>query len=99
MRASRIARLGISSSLSHHSALQRHDVIMAIHADVAILQKVLAHEALMDTGRDPSVGHHLAGLAEAILRLVGNGLGALDDCVLRLFGALFGLVNDGLKRW
>jgi hypothetical protein len=38
----------------HDGSRQRHDVVVGIHADVAILQQVLADEACMDAARDGS---------------------------------------------
>src|SRR2546423_12931769 len=77
----------------HDRAVQRHDVFVGLDADVAVLQQVLAHEALMNPSRDPGVGHHFAGSAQAFLRFRDGDLGALDDSVLRLLGAFLGLVT------
>src|SRR6185503_6014994 len=75
---------------AHDRALERDDVVAGVDADVAVLQHVDADEALVHARRDPRVGHHLAGLAEAFLRFLDDELCVLDDGVLGLFDDLCG---------
>src|ERR1700741_2419846 len=64
--------------------LERHDVVARVDVDVAVLQRVLVDEPRVHPRGDPPVGHDLASLADAVLRLGADDFCAFDETVLRL---------------
>jgi len=97
LRAPRHRRRPGPACPTDHSALQRHHVVAGVDVDITVFQQLLAHEALVDAGGDPSVRHHFAGLAQAILGFVRHDLRPLDDRIFRLLSALLGLLDHGLS--
>src|SRR5690348_1675111 len=51
----------------------------------------------MDTRRDPSVGHHFPGLAQAVFGFSGGDFGAVDDGILCVRSAFFDLLLRGQR--
>src|ERR1044072_3334395 len=77
-----------------HRTLERHDMVVGVDVDVAVLQCILVDETRAHPRGDPRVGHDLAGFADAVLGLGADDFRAFDDTVLGFRGALF----DGLAR-
>jgi hypothetical protein len=89
----RVARRFRAAGRTRHGALQGDDMLAGIDADVAALQQVFTDETLVNPRRNPCVGHHFAGLAQAILGFIRHDLRTLDDRVFRFLRTVFGFLR------